>query len=571
MRARLDQSVLLVLLAAALGAACKDVPIDDERKDARLFAPRGVIRGTVTYDGPRPCSKSGHIVGNAIVLVFDRRNPPPPAGVASSAVNFVAVPGDVLFANEPRSTGGELFCPTEPAHITASAPFTIAPLDGASYMVSAFYDRRGRFSPSFKFRNQPEAGDVAGGYIDLEDFQKNGASPTYQPIFLPVNVGTKQNEATAPEIPDFVIGPNGFVADNVPVTLGAIVPFTRPTFHPEGAEDLPDAQTSDANQTGDPLAVPIVAMTQDVHVLAPPSNPTPETLAAYQGSFRSIKLVWGVAPGEDAIATDPAQPFGLQLPPLPPKGKGGLLVFARGGAIPENPLVPALWPAIAFVKLADDPYRTAAPGTPRPLLPLDPQSAVVQGTPQETVVTGAPIRPIVVLTAITLDGDSLAQTIAGGVASTPTTAALRDHVTALLRPAVLCYDPRRVDLGAVLVTPFATGRSADASETGDRPLFDQAALAKQPGVREVEIGCLPTGRYAIDAVYPTGQAWTVPNEMGTCASTEGVPSGGDPVVCSTKPRPVLLSQGARAVLEIVSAQDPSVCAEHPVPDACLHL
>ena len=32
------------------------------------------------YQGPRPCSANGHIVGNAIVLVFDRRNPPPPSG-----------------------------------------------------------------------------------------------------------------------------------------------------------------------------------------------------------------------------------------------------------------------------------------------------------------------------------------------------------------------------------------------------------------------------------------------------------------------------------------------------------
>src|SRR5688500_15651521 len=162
---------LLLSIGVAL-AACGDVPIDNERQDQRLFPARGVIRGTVTYFGPRPCSQDGHIVGNAIVLVFDRSNPPPPQGLATNAVNFVAVPGDVLFANEPRSNGKELSCPPEES-VEASAPYAIAPLDGGQYIIAAFYDRRGRFWPTFKLRNLPEAGDIAGGYIDIEDAQKN--------------------------------------------------------------------------------------------------------------------------------------------------------------------------------------------------------------------------------------------------------------------------------------------------------------------------------------------------------------------------------------------------------------
>ncbi len=51
-----SRSVLLGLLVATITAvACGDVPIDDERNDKRLFPARGVIRGTVTYFGPRPC------------------------------------------------------------------------------------------------------------------------------------------------------------------------------------------------------------------------------------------------------------------------------------------------------------------------------------------------------------------------------------------------------------------------------------------------------------------------------------------------------------------------------------
>lgn len=552
-------SVLLATLFVS-GSACTDVPIDDERRDARLAPARGVIRGTVTYVGPRPCSRDGHIVGNAIVLVFDRRNPPPPQGIASSAVNFVAVPGDRLFANEPRSVSKELVCPPDDTTITVSVPFAIAPLDGGSYMVQAFYDRRGRFLPTFKFRNQPEAGDIAGGYVDLEDARKNASNPSYQPIFLPVDVGVRQASASDNN-PVFTIGADGYVADNVPVTIGTKVPFARPYFYPEGADQIGGRENSDANITGDPFAVPIVAMTQDAHILAPPSAPTPETLDAYQSSFRSLKLVWGVPDEERDAAL--ADPFGLQLSEVTPSGNGGLLVFSSGTSIPENPAVPSLWPQVALVKLADDPRRKN-----------DPQSLVVQGTPEETNVTGEPVKPVVVLQGITLLDDSLAKTMVGPVPNAPTTAALRDHVTVLFRPAVLCFDPRNIQAGGLLVTPHLVGRSADASEQGDKPLFDESAVANQRLVREVRRGCLPKGRYAISLVQPSGQAWTVPNEIGGCAPSEGnVTATSSPASCSTKPRPVLLSQGARAVLEIVSAgpDGEETCSDNPVPDECLHL
>ena len=559
-----------LLLVAAATMACGDVPVDDERRDARLFPARGVIRGTVTYVGPRPCSRDGHIVGNAVVLVFDRRNPPPPVGIATGAVNFVAVPGDVLFTNEPRSNGKSLFCPPSSPSITVSAPFAIAPLDGGSYQLSSFYDRRGRFWPTFKFRNLPEAGDIGGGYLDLEDARKNATNPNYQPLYLPVDVGNPQPGNAPNEIPTFKIDSLGFVADNIPVTIGSVVPFTRPYFYPQtadgimpadSAENVGEAKVSLANPTGDPLAVPIVAMNQDALILAAPKNPTPATITAYQRGFRAMKLMWGVTNSEFETATTPEQPFDLQLPPVPPTGNGGLLVFSRGASIPENPAVPDLWPQVAFVKLADDPLRVS-----------DPQSLVIQGTPEESAVTGKPPGPIVIIQGITLLDDSLARTIAGPVPTAPSTAALRDHITVLARPAALCFDPRRIDVGGLLVTPHLVGRSADASETGDKPLFDVATIAKQPMVREVKRGCLPKGRYAITLVYPTGQAWTVPNEIGGCARSEGaIVSTGALSVCGTKPRPVLLSQGARAVLEIVEAQDESVCVENPVPDACLKL
>lgn len=559
--------VLSSLFVIAAASACGDVPIDDQRNDRRLFPPRGLIRGTVTYVGPRPCSRDGHIVGNAVVSVFDRRNPPPPTGFATGAVNFVAVPGDVLFANEERSTGSALSCPPETTTIEASASFAVAPLEAGSYVVAAFYDRRGRFWPTFKFRNLPEAGDLAGGYIDVEDARTNATNLAYVPLYRPVDVGTPL-PSPAGEIPDFLIGPNGYVADNVPVSIGRVVPFTRPYFHPrrvdplskaeESAEQIGDPVRSPANVNADPLAVPILAMTQDVHVLAPPVTPTVESLTAYQEGFQSLKLVWGVAKAEVEAAVDPAQPFGLQLPALPPNGKGGLLVFGRGQAIPESASIPALWPQVALVKLASDPARRR-----------DLQSLVVQGTPEETLVTGKAPGPLVVIQGITLLDDSLPRTMSGAVPLQPSVAALRDHVTALVRPAAVCFDPKRVDLGGVLVTPHLTGLSADGA--GERPLFDARSVVTG-AVREVRRGCLPTGRYAITLVYPTGQAWTVPNESGGCSLAEAPLALGDVARCAGKPRSVLLSQGSRGVVEIIGPSqegiDAGLCEEFPVPVEC---
>jgi hypothetical protein len=302
-------------------------------------------------------------------------------------------------------------------------------------------------------------------------------------------------------------------------------------------------------------------MTQDASILAPPRSPTPQSLEAFQSSFRSLNLAWGVAPGEFEAATNPSAPFQMQLTPLPPRGTGGLLVFGRGESIPDNSKVPDLWPQVVLLKLAEDPLRRA-----------DPQALVVQGTPEESNVTGAPPKPLVMIQAITLLDDSLVRTIAGPVPSAPGAAALRDHVRALVRPAALCFDPRRVDVGGLLVAPHLKARSADASELGEQDVFDTSLLSKQTFVREIRRGCLPKGRYAMTLVYPTGQTWTVPNEIGGCAPSEGaLVSRGDLSTCADKPRSVLLSQGARAVLEIVDAADPSICEANPVPLPCLKL
>jgi len=59
----------LPLVLAGVAAACGSVPDETAPPpDGREIAPTGVLRGTVVYSGPHPCSSNGHVVGAAIVI-----------------------------------------------------------------------------------------------------------------------------------------------------------------------------------------------------------------------------------------------------------------------------------------------------------------------------------------------------------------------------------------------------------------------------------------------------------------------------------------------------------------------
>jgi hypothetical protein len=451
------------------------------------------------------------VVGAAVLLVFDRKNPPPPAGLATTAVNFAVVPGDVLFANEPRNPGPELSCAG--GQLTAAAPFVLAPLEAGSYQIVAFYDLEGEFRPTFKIRNLPRRGDVGGGYIDAVDALAHAGDPNYQPIYLPVDIGENG-----------VMPAEGVLRDNVPVTVGAVLPLARPYFYPAGA---------DAPQNGSHEA-PVLTMTQDHHIKAPPTLRTEDYVNAYQASFPQLRLNHGVPARELPAALE--APFRFQLGP-----GSGLFVWNSGRKIPEGE-IDQLWPLVVLNRVSDADRRRL--------------------TPQ-----GSPTEPIIVLQGLTIAGDSLAQTFLAPPSGRPEL--MQDHLTVLLRPAVICFDAQKIEQGGVLVTPHLTGEPPDPPKR-EVPLFDfaqvRANLGKQ--VREAKRGCLPKGRYGINVVYPTGQAWTVPNEAGSCGGTEGETDYAN-LGCTAKPRPVLYSQGTRAVVDIVDAADPSVCQSFPVPPECL--
>jgi hypothetical protein len=541
-------------------------------------------------------------VGAAIIFVFDRRNPPPPGGTAATPVNFGVVTGDALFASEPRNPGASTYCPdaggTET--ITASAPFTISPVAGGEYVIQSFYDYTGDFLPTFKFRNLPEKGDIGGGVIDTAAAldPANASNPNFLPTFLPVDVGVPRelpDDAGPAEIPNFDIPGTGWVTDNVTVTLGSVLPSRRPYFYAVGETVSFDSGTGALSVSGqDSAATPpakpaqgqnpnyqaILSIPQDIQVLASPLNNMDEgSVNNFESRLPHLLLNWGLPKAEYAKAIAP--PFHFQLAP---QGQEGFAVWQNAlfdatskkwvpQDIPEGSGVPSLWPLVVLTKLIDDPMHT-----------LDPASLTSQGSRTQ---------PVVVLQGITLlGGDGLDSTKPDSLVNTGTSAAfgnlfdtasglptvfVQDHLTVLVRPAAICfdalYDANNLDKRGTIVTPNLVAPTADLTNPGTAPIVPASALtsaALASLVKETPVqGCLPVGRYAINVVYPTGQAWTVPNESGACVAAEGA-TNYNTLSCTLQPRPVLYSQGTRAVVEITKAKDSSHCAgAMQVPAVCL--
>jgi hypothetical protein len=620
--------------------ACNNHVPDDP--GSRIYPTAGVIRGTVLYQGPRPCSANGHIIGNAILLIFDRRNPPPPNGLATLPANFVAVEGDVLFANEPRYTGTQPYCPKDHGFtdtVTATAPFAVSPMAPAQYLVESFFDYTGDFLPTFKFRELPEQGDIGGGAIDTADALKaiNAGNPNYTPKYIPVEVGIAQPLQPGQTIPNYVLPSSGYVADNVNVALGLELGLTRPYFYAQGIQATYDdsggqfhstlketvVQDSSLPATGDqtgipntaekdPNYTPVLTIPQDLLVYSPPTPQDPDGANKFDQGFPHLKLVFGVPQAELPCATGSscappmyaapgnADPYHFQI------ASGGGLTLWRNAyfnttkqqwtplQIPEGGGLPMLWPLVILSKLVDD--VKDATGAQDPLHPNDPAGLNAQGDAT---------HPVVILQGITLLKEAQNNPLAGGPAQEDTilntvlaagvpllgtkdttfdtTTGLpklysQDHLTVALRPSVICFNhlfDGSADTRGTLVSPYssndvAAGQPANPPAQGlivpfDLLTQDETQTGRFPVtglVNAVQYGCMPTGRYAINVVYPDGQAWTVPNEAGACSGTEGTSDFGG-LTCTLKPRPILYSQGNRAIVEIVATTKTGACSATP--------
>ena len=634
---RIPLAPLAVSLAVT---ACGSVPDDPGGPNGRVFATGGVIEGTVVYQGPRPCSMNGHIVGAALMLVFDRANPPPPNGLGTTVVNFADVIGDTLFADEPRYTGSTMYCPAASGFtetITASAPFAIAPVAAGSYVIQAFYDSTGDFLPSFKFRDLPEMGDVGGGDIDTANalLPVNAGNPNYQAHFLEVDVGVPEplpDSGLPPNsVPSYTLPPSGYVASNVSVSIGQVLPTTRPYFYPQGmttalssdgrtitdvvVQSADVADTSDAGIAHtvetDPSYMPILTIPQDIQAYSAP-GPSSENANLFESALPHLRLQFGVAnpppPTLSELLVAIAQPFHFQLLPTAAgsnTGEGAFFVWQNAifnplqqawnpMVIPEGQGVPQLWPVVILSKLIDDPGHV-----------LDPASLTAQGSAAAPAVI---IQGITLLQAPQTNPfgpapDTLFNSVLAGGAVLPSTLFTPDagpenagvpvvypqsELTVALRPSAICFGhlfDGSVDNRGVLVTPYQLGPVATFSASGppttlgpivppdlldNSQIYASGAMPARAQitslVKGVQYGCLPTGRYEINVVYPDGQAWTVPNEAGACTAAEGATNyTASPPTCTLQPRPVLRSQGTRAVVEITATTNPSNCVTQSPP------
>ncbi len=473
--------------------------------------PAGILEGNVTYNGPLPCTEAQHIVGAAVILVFDVNLLPPPDGLGTSAASLATIAGDSLFAGvRDRLTfksDGSRWCPAAGgAKVTVSGSWSDGPVPGGEYEVRGFYDLDGDFDPTFLIANEPTKGDIGGGAIDNTADVLLGKPPIYRQIAL----GTlgKDGTRTIPE--------SGAHISGIAVTLGLPIPTERPVFHVGSVADP-------AKQTKSPLEV---KMASDFQLATFSVGDAADT----QKSFVSLTLGAGVASNEVSAATK--SPFFLP-------GAGATLRYARQDVngdgkidgddhVPENSLLPSLFPLAIFSKLADG-------------------QELIQQTGPSVVIEGLTIYK------------SLLQT----VTFAPTLVTDETEALVALRPAALCIDATDPTKPGVLVVTHPT----DASKPANPIIADEAGVKKALSAqfhREIGLtyGCLPEGTYSMNLVYGTGQTWTNPNEAGVCAASEK-PNGSN-TACGSRPR--LASQAA--TLTIGPPKDPAYCKAHPAPSAC---
>ncbi len=483
----------------------------------------------MTYSGPLPCTEGGNVLGEAVFLAFDARLLPPPEGLGTTAASLAALGGNQLFGGIVDrltfNSDGTRWCPAAGAPpVTVSGDWTIGPLPGGRVRgAQAFYDLLGQFDPVFSITKLPHQGDVAGGAIDNPAEVLQGAAPVYRVITL----GVAQPDGTY-EIPS-----SGSNIDGIAVTLGEVLPLGLPIFNPtevlySSLSCQGGAVTTVTPKPSDPTSI---TMSSD-YLLPSFSAAQP---ADTEKSLIRVGLTSGVAPSEVMAASK--SPFSLPVNPAPPFQ----FSWPNHQFTAASSLVPALFPDAIFSKLA---------------------SVTDDLTAQAT--------PAVILQGLTIF-DTLVTTVDWGFGLVPASTTSPEVIVGVT-PAVLCLDP--TDFSPTATATLVVSHLTDC--TGNMILTNQqatlAALKVQFG-RPVTIAeaCLPQGRYTMNLVYGTGQAWSDPNEAGVCQT--GETESADHTMCTaTGPagaqRARLRSQDL--VLTIGPPDDPSYCAmpAHQTPAAC---
>jgi hypothetical protein len=219
---------LVISLFAMQVVGCEDPERDFPRRDGGAAPdPLGVFAGSVLYLGPRPnCSyladgTANAVIGNAVLLLFDYDNPPPPAGSASSSLNLLAINGRDLFSIDDCMPLVPMPSDLVPISRTLNFVWPEIPLGdgpqnadgtypGRSYQIRGFYDRDGDFLPFFTITNLTTAGDIGGGAV---------VDPTAAiPVFQRLSLG------------HYAEHPDGQRLSGISVTLASPIATERPIF-----------------------------------------------------------------------------------------------------------------------------------------------------------------------------------------------------------------------------------------------------------------------------------------------------------------------------------------------------
>jgi len=499
---------LVIAAAGPLVASCTTTPDDPALPAA------GVISGTLTYAGPKPCTKDGHIVGAANLLLFDARNLPPPDGLSTRSVRIAAVPGSLLFADVATSltynADGSQWCPTDGATITASTPFTFAAVGGGRYQVRGFYDLVGDFNPAFKITTASAKGNISGGAILNAAEVATGKDP----IFTEVTVGTLQSDGS------YLVPPTGVHLTNVTVTFGKPMPFERPYYHVKSVH-YPVNTVDDTEQPRVVAAPPIVEVPADWHIAFGPSE-----ITSISNALLGLELAPTLPTAELPIGVGAPYRFRLSASSaFDVFWDGGLRVpGTKSSLVPDG--LPAYVPSIVVSKLdASDPRHLTGQANPRIV-----SSAIVAKEFSLLSLLGADTAP-----------------------------EARSSLVALLRPTLICITDPNKNGPAHIITPFKeslSGKPVVADEPG--LTNDVAALLRRdPAKTTFGESCLIPGDYAMNVVYPTSQAWTLPNEAGTCMGTET--TIGTTCVTNQSSRNLLASQSF--FLRVGKASNPKACRD----------
>ncbi|MFO0588661.1 MAG: hypothetical protein U0441_14020 [Polyangiaceae bacterium] len=494
--------------------------------DPDLFKPsavdvgdiRGVIDGSVTYVGPAPCTENGKILGAAVLLAFEDGALPPPEGLGTSAASLDVVPGETLFSSIRHelafAADGSRVCGDPGDPVTASGNWAVGPFAAGTYQIRGFYDKYGDFDPAFSISNLPTKGDVAGGAIENAAEALAGAPVKYQEI--PVGVPDASGKLVIPD--------EGVHVSGIAVSLGLSLPLERPIFHVADVLDESPVGNKDAKK----ITMPADFQLNQFSAGNPPATEKSLIRVVLGAGLADTKLK---AYGKTEAQLSSDSPFNLP-------NKDLFLLYARQDVnndgkitsadhVPDSNLIPSLLPVAVFTKLP------------------------------ENSRLGSQVGPTIVLQGLTIYKDLFTTATAPANLNVPS-----DKVTVALRPAVACIDTTDPSKPGVLLL------------THDKDTKDNPIIADEESVKaglsaqfkrpfSIKYGCLPQGAYAMNLLYSTGQAWTVPNEAGVCAATEEQTNGGE--TCGTRPR--FASQDV--VITIGAPTDAAYCAKNATPPECL--